>query len=116
MIKNIVFQHTAARRRLQTARRRQCNANLVSTHSRAEAAASSNSTSPSAVEFQHTAARRRLQYVNLPYSPELEVSTHSRAEAAAIEPSLFSKPINVSTHSRAEAAAPYLKKQEKSAD
>ena len=44
------------------------------------------------------------------------VSTHSRAEAAAHQSQLNVRTEAVSTHSRAEAAAPYLKKQEKSAD
>ena len=45
----------------------------------------------------------------------LEVSTHSRAEAAALFMDSKTMVVGVSTHSRAEAAAPYLKKQEKSA-
>ena len=44
------------------------------------------------------------------------VSTHSRAEAAAADHHNKLLSNFVSTHSRAEAAAPYLKKQEKSAD
>ena len=45
-----------------------------------------------------------------------DVSTHSRAEAAATGGDNGDNGIPVSTHSRAEAAAPYLKKQEKSAN
>ena len=66
----------------------------VSTHSRAEAAASLK-------DF---------------ISPKKQVSTHSRAEAAANGRCDIADAGCVSTHSRAEAAAPYLKKQEKSAD
>ena len=55
--------------------------------------------------FQHTAARRRLQAINGGGASYQLVSTHSRAEAAAF----FIRKINfkpiVSTHSRAEAAA-----------
>ena len=50
------------------------------------------------------------------YSVSYSVSTHSRAEAAALSKILQRVLKMVSTHSRAEAAAPYLKKQEKSAD
>ena len=55
------------------------------------------------------------------YSVSYSVSTHSRAEAAAFDTEKAKSELEVSTHSRAEAAAaeaaaPYLKKQEKSAD
>ena len=56
----------------------------VSTHSRAEAAASpeiAKRLSPR--KFQHTAARRRLHYTTLTLAQLFPVSTHSRAEAAA---------------------------------
>ena len=66
----------------------------VSTHSRAEAAAAI------------------IDYIKQSHG----VSTHSRAEAAAEPVILGVFATKVSTHSRAEAAAPYLKKQEKSAD
>ena len=46
----------------------------------------------------------------------ISVSTHSRAEAAARGIWIGGDGFEVSTHSRAEAAAPYLKKQEKSAN
>ena len=58
--------------------------NIVSTHSRAEAAA-----------WKQTVEVKRG-----------DVSTHSRAEAAATTPSYLVAPVReVSTHSRAEAAA-----------
>ena len=59
---------------------------IVSTHSRAEAAAHNPDNLLNAIEgFQHTAARRRLQ-LNANFAHYLKaVSTHSRAEAAASE-------------------------------
>ncbi len=68
--------------------------NNVSTHSRAEAAAK---------KFLWSGKR-------------CKVSTHSRAEAAANDGFVVEEHYYVSTHSRAEAAAPYIKKQEKSAN
>ncbi len=81
----IVFQHTAARRRLRT-----CG--LI--------------TEKIIEGFQHTAARRRLPTQLVPLSMSLIVSTHSRAEAAAGDNLTGQgEGDDVSTHSRAEAAA-----------
>ena len=55
----------------------------VSTHSRAEAAASRKLHLNKPKMFQHTAARRRLQKRMKRIEIALTVSTHSRAEAAA---------------------------------
>ena len=67
-------------------------------------------------QFQHTAARRRLLPCLYLYRTFGKVSTHSRAKAAAPFYANVQHIIRmVSTHSRAKAAAPYLKKQEKSA-
>ena len=67
---------------------------IVSTYSRAEAAA----------------------WINpFIFRDDRSVSTHSRAEAAAEVYQNLSEDNTVSTRGRAEAAAPYLKKQEKSA-
>ena len=84
----ILFQHTAARRRLRACKTVGNTAYIVSTHSRAEAAA----------------VGVKLLRV------EVIVSTHSRAEAAANEIGYTLKKCGVSTHSRAEAAA-YLNTQ-----
>ena len=54
------FQHTAARRRLHHVKYTSVHPYLVSTHSRAEAAAIMPSSMIYACRFQHTAARRRL--------------------------------------------------------
>ena len=78
-----VFQHTAARRRLQN---------------------KSDCCQPP-VLFQHTAARRRLHLLYSIICFCFVVSTHSRAEAAAAKLSENRAKQLVSTHSRAEAAA-----------
>ena len=44
------------------------------------------------------------------------VSTHSRPKAAAHKTRAMGFHLTVSTHSRPKAAAPYIKKQEKSAN
>ena len=89
---------------------------IVSTHSRAKAAARLKKFKSNLSDlFQHTAARRRLHaLISLTPGSNL-VSTHSRAKAAALTKLDKLHKIEVSTHSRAKAAAPYLKKQEKSA-
>ena len=58
----------------------------VSTHSRAEAAASIKPIKFAPFMFQHTAARRRLRYSRSELIAMWQVSTHSRAEAAASMP------------------------------
>ena len=79
-----MFQHTAARRRLLSNAFKLDLAKLVSTHSRAEAAA----------------------YPSIVFIDSLSVSTHSRAEAAAYGVCVKMRAFSVvSTHSRAEAAA-----------
>ena len=82
-INNLMFQHTAARRRLLGYPASVHWHWIVSTHSRAEAAAQG-------------LASGTLRG---------EVSTHSRAEAAAKVSNNASLQKEVSTHSRAEAAA-----------
>ena len=78
------FQHTAARRRLLCHLHSLVLHHVVSTHSRAEAAA-----------FSVTAPKLFASIV----------STHSRAEAAALLQIAQRIFYGVSTHSRAEAAA-----------
>ena len=78
-----MFQHTAARRRLRYHFVIDTDGTVVSTHSRAEAAA----------------WKRGL------LRDTSTVSTHSRAEAAAILEFQKLEDFIVSTHSRAEAAA-----------
>ena len=79
------FQHTAARRRLQSKMPNLTLREIVSTHSRAEAAAHLPYYNfQRNYKFQHTAARRRLRSLTSPVSRLVKVSTHSRAEAAAL--------------------------------
>ena len=80
--KQDVFQHTAARRRLDT----------------------TMPTNTSADVFQHTAARRRLDIQTVLDSYDLSVSTHSRPKAAGSFNKLGVKIKDVSTHSRPKAA------------
>ena len=56
----VLFQHTAARRRLHRCELCQSSRLRVSTHSRAEAAATADELKEQGLMFQHTAARRRL--------------------------------------------------------
>ena len=129
-----MFQHAAARRRLLLHFCFLFRRFSVSTHSRAEAAASHPIvlSMPQSL-FQHTAARRRLlQNIHpvvqmlgfqhtaarrrLPLNVEKDnpitlVSTHSRAEAAADAVIEQQQRNDVSTHSRAEAAASRLDKR-----
>ena len=80
-------------------------ASVVSTHSRAEAAAEVKTASGANLVFQHTAARRRLLNARGEPLAIEPVSTHSRAEAAALGRDFALHELAVSTHSRAEAAA-----------
>ena len=98
----MVFQHTAARRRLQYVAARAAN-QVVSTHSRPKAAVPSCKTTPASFQFQHTAARRRLQIRQAAEIPP-DVSTHSRPKAAVFNGEYSPNQARVSTHSRPKAA------------
>ena len=80
-----MFQHTAARRRLHH------NYNQI----------------PLEIVFQHTAARRRLRGFTLWRTIAQKVSTHSRPKAAANCISGLNVGSSVSTHSRPKAAATF---------
>ena len=121
-----LFQHTAARRRLDFRRWvRQHNkfvsthsrpkaAGLisliivypvrVSTHSRPKAAGTAYQRQQTQVQFQHTAARRRLVSVKNICQGVLTVSTHSRPKAAGGGGDVGGQAADVSTHSRPKAA------------
>ena len=79
---------------------------IVSTHSRAEAAAHNPDNLLNAIEgFQHTAARRRLRSL---ISSKISACEFQHTAARRRLPSKEVKELqaaNVSTHSRAEAAA-----------
>ena len=83
-----MFQHTAARRRLDKS---------ASQHQKFK-------------KFQHTAARRRLVLQNITEGASKEVSTHSRPKAAgSVEIVAETREAVVSTHSRPKAAGASLK-------
>ena len=77
-----MFQHTAARRRLDAARSRRGLSAAVSTHSRPKAAGNIGGPMTLGLVFQHTAARRRLAAFRELKNQLVEVSTHSRPKAA----------------------------------
>ena len=83
-----MFQHTAARRRLDTIR----------------------PDSGGRLKFQHTAARRRLGAQRRQKTHRRPVSTHSRPKAAGFDMLRLIAPLIVSTHSRPKAAGPAIKK------
>ena len=80
-----MFQHTAARRRLQDLIT-QINAKLrVSTHSHPKVAASEDDKEKiRQLLFQHTATRRWLRKLDIPPRNAVLVSTHSHPKVAAI--------------------------------
>ena len=80
-----LFQHTAARRRLE----------LKGVWYRA------------AILFQHTAARRRLVGWLIALLANWNVSTHSRPKAAGVGGYTGAGGVHVSTHSRPKAAGTF---------
>ena len=76
------FQHTAARRRLGSKPVKAAKPLIVSTHSRPKAAGACAFVSGLRSKFQHTAARRRLENGDGKKGAALGVSTHSRPKAA----------------------------------
>ena len=76
----------------------------VSTHSRAEAAANCLAVKRNSLLFQHTAARRRLLIASLIGTEALCFNTQPRG-GGCIELERMELEERVSTHSRAEAAA-----------
>ena len=99
-----LFQHTAARRRLQDFLNKDPKKFTVSTHSRPKAAGATTIPLKAPTRFQHTAARRRLGCKNHTLPQNSEVSTHSRPKAAGIADRLDTLSLSVSTHSRPKAA------------
>ena len=99
-----MFQHTAARRRLDivlvhnlhllrfqhTAARRRLGLMITAWFWK--------------IEFQHTAARRRLETAPVRLTVTITVSTHSRPKAAGMTEQEIKKRPPVSTHSRPKAA------------
>ena len=103
----IVSTHSRAKAAARKQEGRRTKACKVSTHSRAKAAASQMPVECGIVRamFQHTAARKRLLKNASQARPTGGVSTHSRAKAAAPLVDRLEELREVSTHSRAKAAA-----------
>ena len=122
------FQHTAARRRLLSSSWLFLPFTIVSTHSRAEAAAKYLPVQTFyKMVFQHTAARRRLRFLSIGVRPTNSFNTQPRGGGCSPRPveqkhqarfqhtaarrrlrvwvNVFTPYGVVSTHSRAEAAA-----------
>ena len=106
----MMFQHTAARRRLLCHSDIHLDALLVSTHSRPKAAATiSTPRDMPSPGFNTQPPEGGCPLELLPLDP-FPVSTHSRPEAAAAYDWHNAAVIRVSTHSRAEAAAKFKNK------
>ena len=101
------FQHTAARRRLHKGIIMALINEIVSTHSRTEAAAHQLGTRKELTNVSTHSRTEAAAYVGDDLILIEKVSTHSRTEAAAFHFLRFRKLLIVSTHSRTEAAAFY---------
>ena len=102
-----MFQHTAARRRLDETLSITAELRPVSTHSRPKAAGNGATRGLTLIGFQHTAARRRLALTAQQTADLVDVSTHSRPKAAGGKNNVTQKHVDVSTHSRPKAAGRY---------
>ena len=100
-----MFQHTAARRRLQSNNSGAGYCYRFNTQPPEGGCLSLNTFKIYAFGFQHTAARRRLVAVAAMSAPALAVSTHSRPKAAEVPYPYRNHRADVSTHSRPKAAA-----------
>ena len=96
----LLFQHTAARRRLVGNQVRLGVARDVSTHSRPKAAGAAKSQSATSCPFQHTAARRRLGssasrfLTNRPFQ-------HTAARRRLVQPPLIAGVVRLFQHTAA---------------
>ena len=100
------FQHTAARRRLLRLRSLTEPIDPVSTHSRPKAAASATSASDDAkITFQHTAARRRLPRLIYTYNRPHKFQHTAARRRLRLGAGGGGACVTVSTHSRPKAAA-----------
>ena len=119
----MLFQHTAARRRLVAPYGVAVLFLPVSTHSRPKAAGGRNAQHYKGnrfqhtaarrrlaasrtifgwfTKFQHTAARRRLEWGNTASDAQHIVSTHSRPKAAGCSMCLISSPVRMFQHTAA---------------
>ena len=99
-----MFQHTAARRRLDVLRLRWSVHARFNTQPPEGGWAEEFEIPVSHAKFQHTAARRRLGCAARASRPSSAVSTHSRPKAAGPACRRTRPRIQVSTHSRPKAA------------
>ena len=99
---DLAFQHTAARRRLETITLT-LRYRGVSTHSRPKAAAKNAGKTKSPKSFQHTAARRRLYRAAAAISKGGRFNTQP-PEGGWLQSSGRLLIVDVSTHSRPKAA------------
>ena len=99
-----MFQHTAARRRLGSVLVRVCSASLFQHTAARRRLGKSRAAVRVMNPFQHTAARRRLDPVFNGSTWQYNVSTHSRPKAAGPHATDDAAPYGVSTHSRPKAA------------
>ena len=100
----VLFQHTAARRRLVCDRFGWCIFDCFNTQPPEGGWPPKTTHPPMSAKFQHTAARRRLAFKLIEKIFLWEVSTHSRPKAAGIVNFTSSCKCIVSTHSRPKAA------------
>ena len=102
----MMFQHTAARRRLRWSDNQSHKQKTVSTHSRPKAAACCFARQYGRDHIVSTHSRPKAAADGRVYQPaHRAVSTHSRPKAAAFEKLLAQAETMVSTHSRPKAAA-----------
>ena len=101
---NFLFQHTAARRRLDFEGNKYTGKGNVSTHSRPKAAGTTKMFCKQWDRFQHTAARRRLAETLKPKTRKRSFNTQPPEGGWLGRFHCLSLLILVSTHSRPKAA------------
>ena len=108
-VRENLFQHTAARRRLPICCGKCLALTNVSTHSRPKAAAYFLVKNATLEKFQHTAARRRLRLAIDEHFGKLKMFQHTAARRRLPhQPRCIGSVRKVSTHSRPKAAASHL--------
>ena len=116
LLQQAEFQHTATRRWLPFIIGNTAPDTLVSTHSHPKVAADSHIVGISYQKRFNTQPPEGGCTPKKSGSFERKVSTHSHPKVAAILTLNTLEQAQVSTHSHPKVAAPYIKKQEKSAN
>ena len=111
--RDLVFQHTAARRRLGLRFSAICTTQAFQHTAARRRLVSSTSCTHTNNQFQHTAARRRLVQTHIQAPSVFKVSTHSRPKAAGLWRYRFRIDGKVSTHSRPKAAGRVIHQSER---